>query len=319
MLQATYARLRRGFSAREIFISFGQRQKNLVRAQLPQTMAGQYLIEPEAKHTAAAIALAATIFSAQDSKTIFATANADHFVAREDVYLKALRAAEQAVRMHSDHLVLLGIAPTYAETGYGYIERGDLLKSLGGVPIYRVRRFVEKPPLKKARQFVASGKYCWNPAWFVWQTDTLLKLYERHLPAMAREFRSGAPLKKIFQRITSVSVDYGILEKTKKLLLIPVEVGWADIGHWRTVDEVLRRRQGHGPVHNLVHQGKCVALDSNGNFISAPAGKLVAMLGLQDTVVIDTGDVLLICPKARAQEVRKVVAEVEKRGWGKYL
>ncbi len=319
LLQATYARLRKGFAARDIFISIGARQKNLVRAQLPKVPLSQYLVEPEAKNTAAAIAFAATHFSADDPQTIFATANADHFVARELVYLKTLKAAEQAVRRYPDHLVLLGIAPTYAETGYGYIERGTLLSRVGGFPVYHVKRFIEKPPLEKAQGFLKTGRHYWNPAWFVWRADTLLKLYAKHLPDMARAFASGGDLRKIFQRISPVSIDYGILEKTKKLLLIPIEVGWADIGHWRTVDEVLRRRKGHGPVHNLVHQGKCVALDSSGNFISAPAGKLVATLGLQDTVVIDTGDVLLICPKHRAQEVRKIVAEVGKRGLKKFL
>lgn len=329
LLQATYSRLRKGFSARDIFISIGKAQRSLVTKQLPTVPAVQYLIEPEPKNTAAAIALAATHLAIKDKKTIFATANADHFVGSDEVYLKALKVAEKAIALYPDHIVLLGVRPLYPETGYGYIEQGAPLPLINGQVIYQAKRFVEKPDLKTATQYLKSGKYFWNPAWFVWRADTLLKLYEQHLPKMSVAFKQLAPtigtpkytptLRQVFSAVESTSIDYGILEKTKKLLLVPVEISWVDIGHWRAVDQIMRGVLGVGDSHNLTHQGLAISLEGQGNFVSAPKGKLVAILGVSEMIVVDTGDVILVCPKNRAQEVKKIVGELKKNKLSRFL
>lgn len=318
LLQKTYKRIRRGFSARDIFVATNGKFADLVREQLPQILAQHFFIEPVRRDTAAAIGLVAALFYRENPRTVFTTANSDHFIKNEKEYLRVLKLAGRVVMNHPDRTVLLGLNPAYPETGYGYIQMDGNFAEYGKDHVFRVKRFIEKPPIEKAKEFQGKWEYLWNPGMFVWRVDTLLKLFAKHLPATYRVLmRIAADPRRIateFVTIKPISIDYGIMEKTKKLLVIPTDFGWSDIGHWRTIYDVLSEKD----TANVV-RGKHVGIDSSGNLIYSLTGKMVTTVGVRDMIVIETGDAILVCPKDRAQDVKKVVAELERKGMREYL
>ncbi len=244
LLAMTYARLRRKFAVRDMFVATSKEHARAVYKELPDIPRSHYFIEPVRRETGPAIGLAAAFFARKDPDAIFTTANADHLIRDEAAYFSALTVAEKTARANPDHLVMLGVTPTYPETGYGYIkvESRKSIKSKVNERIVSVERFVEKPDAIRAKQFLASGTHLWNPGLFVFRAATLLDRFAEHQPTTHRLLEQIAArpsrLASLFRRIESISIDYGILEKTKKILVVPTDCGWADIGHWRTVYDV---------------------------------------------------------------------------------
>lgn len=318
LLQKTYKRIRGGFSARNIFVATNGKFADLVRAQLPHVSAQNFFIEPVRRDTAAAIGLVAALFYRKNPKTVFTTANSDHFIKDEKEYVRVLKLAGKVVVDHPDYTVLLGLNPAYPETGYGYIQMNGRFKEYGRDHVFRVKRFIEKPPIEKAKEFQGKWEYLWNPGMFVWRADTLLKLFAKHLPAthhiLMRIAEDPRRISTEFQNIKPISIDYGIMEKTKKLLVIPADFGWSDIGHWKTIYDALSSKD----VANVV-RGKHVGVDSRGNLIYSLTGKMVTTVGVHNMIIIETADAILVCPKDRAQDVKKIVAELERKGMRKYL
>jgi mannose-1-phosphate guanylyltransferase len=219
-------------------------------------------------------------------------------------------------------LVVLGIPPSRPETGFGYIEHtGGKGLGAGGVPVYSVRRFTEKPALERARKYVSSGKYFWNAGMFFWRVSTFLGNLEKFLPKthdalmhLAGEIgtpRYARTLARMYPKLENISVDYAILEPATSraaapsVFVLPAEVGWSDIGSWAAVYELLARKTGEN-----VSAGRFVALDARGNFLWSPK-KFVAAVGIRDLVVVETEDALLLCPRDRAQDVGKIVKWLE--------
>lgn len=324
LLQKTYTRLIKIVDKKHILITTGQKNFSDIKKQLPNLVKSNYSLEPARKDTAAALGLAAVILAKRDPKAILACVYSDHFIMDENEYYRANRMAEQLVREKPDYTVILGMNPAYPETGYGYIERARLLKKQGQDEIYNVKRFVEKPDLKTAQKYVASGRYLWNSGMFFWEVKNLLKLFAEFLPdtysslikiQMAIGTKKEAKvLREEYAKIKPISIDYGIIEKTNKILTIPAEFGWSDIGQWQSVKEILTKNQSENYVR--CHH---IGLDTDGSLIYAPAKKLVATIGMRDMVIIDTEDVLLICPKNRSQDVKKIVQELEAKGQKKFL
>lgn len=324
LLQATFSRLHRIVDKKHILITAGVKNYRDIKKQLSQLKAANFSLEPERRDTAAALGLAAVILESRDPEAVMACVYSDHYILDEDEYRRVSVVAEKLVREKSDYTVILGMNPAYPETGYGYIERSRLLEKHGRDEIYHVRRFREKPDLKTAQRYIASGKYLWNSGMFFWKVKTLLKLFQEFLPDIYQRLRkiqaalgtreAGRVLRREYGKIKSISIDYGIIEKTNKILTIPAEFGWSDVGQWQAVKEILAPRQ----VENYL-RCRHVGLDTDGSLIYAPAKKLVATIGLRDMVVIDTADVLLICPKDRSQDVKRIVQELESRGEKKYL
>ena len=297
MLEQTVARFRPLIPAERIWTVTNTEQGAAVRKQLPQASRKRVLVEPVGRNTAAAIALAA-------------------FHIRHVTKGDAL-------------MVVLGIPPTRPETGFGYIERMDATIGANGIPVYPVRRFAEKPALETAKEYLASGNYQWNAGMFFWRVSTILSELQEHLPAtfvtlevLASEIgtpKYAAQLRKVYSNLENISVDYAILERATrdvtvpKVFVIPAEVGWSDIGSWAAVYELLAK----SPDENIF-SGEGHALDAGGNFISSP-GKFVAAIGVNDLVVVETGDALLICPRNRAQDVGKLVKWLEEQKLKKLL
>jgi mannose-1-phosphate guanylyltransferase len=246
---------------------------------------------------------------------------ADHYIAKPARYLKIVSAALRVAHA-AGSLVVLGIPPSRAETGYGYIERGrGKAIDAGGAPVFSVRRFTEKPKLALARKYVSSGRYYWNAGMFFWRLSTFLGNLEKFLPqthdALMRlagkigtaQYKST--LARIYPKLENISVDYAILEpatsraSAPSVFVLPAEVGWSDIGSWAAVYELLARKSGEN-----VTAGRHVALDAQGNFFWSPK-KFIAAVGVRDLVVVETEDALLVCPRDRAQDVGQIVKWLE--------
>nr|MBC7246001.1 NTP transferase domain-containing protein [Chloroflexota bacterium] len=292
-----------------------------VRDELPTIPSANFVVEPIGRGTAPCIGLMALLIHKRDPDAIMISLHADHVVEDEQGFRRALRAAVRTAE--DDHLITLGIQPTYPETGYGYIERGALLGRVGDQDVYRVERFTEKPDLGIACSFVQSGRYFWNSGIFVWKVSAILREMRRLLPELYAQLMELEPvldtpkqaeaIERIWPTVRSVSIDVGIMERASDVVVIPADFGWSDVGCWSSVASLL-------PADNEgnVVQGEQIVLDCKDTFVYS-SGRLVAVLGLQGMIVIDAGDAVLVCPKERAQDVKKVVEELKRQGKGQYL
>jgi mannose-1-phosphate guanylyltransferase len=250
-------------------------------------------------------------------EAIMAVLPADHLIRDEPEFLRVLGIAAQAAQP-LNRLVTLGIQPTHPETGYGYIRVGEDHQQIDGREVFRVRQFVEKPSRQKAEQFLAEGKYFWNSGMFIWRADSIWHEVSRFLPQLAQELEavrqarttdeSRTVLDVVYPRLPYVSIDVGVMERAQDVWVVPADIGWSDVGSWRSLSEFLAPdAQGNVVIGN--QRG----LDTTGCFIYSP-NKLVATIGIADLVVIETDDVVLICPKDRDQDVRKLVELLEREG-----
>jgi mannose-1-phosphate guanylyltransferase len=283
--------------------------------QLPQIPRAQIIAEPVQRNTAPAIALAARLLLEQDPNAIMGVFPSDHYIANPAVFLRVLRRAVQAAEQ--DRLVVLGIPPRWPETGYGYIEFPVGTQSRGAKPA-PVVRFREKPNLRTARRFVQAGNFYWNSGMFVWRARVILEAIERFMPATAGVLERLVPLAdRTFRRSLAenyaacddISIDYGVLERAKNIVGFPCpDFGWNDVGSWDAVYNLMPRdNQGN------VSRSPIVVQRSGGSYVDAP-GKLVALVGVKDLIVVDAADALLICHRSEAQKVSALVKLLEAEG-----
>lgn len=292
-----------------------------VRKMLPELPAANVLVEPIARNTAPAVGLAAAVVARQDPKGILVILPSDQHVRDSVGFRKALSTAAKAAAKGA--LVTIGIKPGHPETGFGYVQRGKPLadRSLAGV--HAVKRFVEKPDLKTAKKYLASGDYLWNAGIFVFRADRILEELARHLPETAELLAAigraaggkgfARTLATSFPKMPSISLDYGVMEKAENIAVVPADFGWNDVGSFTALPSV-RKLDGSGNVS----EGEAVLVDVSDSVVLG-GSRPVAVVGVQGLVVVDAGDALLICPKERAQDVRRVVDELSRRGLSKYL
>lgn len=310
LLQKTYGRIS-GMFPSSIAVSTNAEQVDAIQRQLPMIPGHRLFAEPVTRNTAAAIGYAATRLIREDPEAVFVTINADAYVRDAHAYLRAIDTCLTAAE--AGGVALVGVTPVYPETGYGYVELADPVGST--LAPARALRFVEKPDVATARQFVESGRYLWNPALFAFRAATLLELFALHLPDHARALASirdvddPVAMTRAFLAMPNVSIDYGIMEKLRDLTVIPAAFGWADVGSWRAVHEILANE----PNADVV-RGTHVGVAGSGNLIVAPSGKVIATYGLEGYIIIDTEDAMLICPRDRAQGVKEIVEALERRG-----
>jgi len=334
MLEQTYERLAPLFPPSHVWVVTNHEQAAAVRRQLRHVPSRHALIEPFGRNTAAAIGLAAVHLLKQegDVDALMAVLPADHFIGKPSRYRRVVRAALKVAAQWSA-LVVLGIPPSRPETGYGYIERVPRDQSRqsikAGEHASAVRRFTEKPSLKLARDYVASGRYLWNAGMFFWRVSTFLENLERHLPkthaALMRladtigTSRYAAALEREYSRLENISVDYALLEPASRdsrhtrVLVIPASIDWSDIGSWAAVYELLAKRTGAN-----VSTGRVLTLDASGNLFWSPS-KFVAAVGVSNLVVVETSDALLVCSRERAQDVGRAVKWLEQHRLHKLL
>ncbi len=323
MLHETYVRLAPLVPAERMLVITNQQYVDLARQQLPELPPEHIIGEPAPRGTAAAVGLGAVMAQHLRPDAIMASVHADHLILKPDRFRAALAAAAEVA--DRDALVTLGIQPTFAHTGLGYVEQGEALPPAGGHPVYRVVRFVEKPDLPTAERFLAGGRHSWNSGLFAWRVDRILAEFSRHMPDLYTGLAEigqalGGPaadetLQRIFPTLPHQTIDYGIMERASDIAVLPVDIGWTDIGSWGTLLEVLDGDQ----AGNVVRGEAPVFTQDTRNTLIYTADRLVAAIGLEGLVIVDSGDALLICPKDRAEDVRQAVDWLKQTGREGYL
>jgi mannose-1-phosphate guanylyltransferase/mannose-6-phosphate isomerase len=319
LIQLTVDRVLPLVKREHVFIVTNQGLAVDIGTQLTSRFGGSwdsnFILEPEAKNTAPALALSALHLNRIDPDGIMIVLSADHAIRNVEAFRTCIATAASAAEQ--DYLVTLGIKPNRPETGYGYIKAGQPCHEAGVDGVCRVERFVEKPDLATAQGYLASGQYYWNSGMFVWKVRTFLKEIERHMPSLhegleqvRKSIGSGTETEAVrgmFAQLQPVSVDYGIMEKTDRAAVVPADIGWSDVGSWTALEEVTDKDSSG----NII-TGNVIDIDSTDSVIYADK-RLVATIGLRDTIVVDTPDATLVCSRDRAQDVKKVVDELKKR------
>ncbi|HVF60377.1 MAG TPA: sugar phosphate nucleotidyltransferase [Thermoanaerobaculia bacterium] len=309
LLQETAARLAPLASPADLWVCTTRELGDAVRRQLPEVPPEQVLEEPVGRNTAPAIAWSVASMPAEARQGVVAVLPSDHRIADPAAFRDVLARAAAVVE-RDDRVMTLGIKPYRVEPGFGHLELGEPLP--GDPELRRVARFVEKPPPETAERFVRSGNHLWNAGMFVFRGATLLELLARHQRALAAGVAeiAAAPARAadLYPRLPAISIDYALMEKLDDLGTLPLDCGWSDLGSWEALAEVLPPDAAGNAVC-----GDSVALDAAGNLLLADAGT-VAVLGVRDLVVVRTADAVLVLPKERSQEVRRIVAELAARG-----
>lgn len=305
LLRETYDRIAPHAAA--VYVLTEERQVPLIQEILPELADDRLIIEPAARGTTNALGLAALTLLERDPDALMMSLPADHVIRGRAAYARAVRRAAR-VAASSGELVTVGLRPRYPATGFGYIEAGEAVGGRAGAR--RVIRFVEKPDLAHARAYLEAGNFYWNVAMFCWRAASFVEELRAHGPEHARGLervlsarRRGdeAAAARAYRRLPNQAVDYTVMERTRRLLLVPGDFDWVDVGSWSELADLLRQ-----DAHGNVVEGNPILIDTGGCFISVP-DKLVAAIGLSDLVIVDTPDALLVCPKGRAQDVKKVV------------
>ncbi|MER3423277.1 MAG: mannose-1-phosphate guanylyltransferase/mannose-6-phosphate isomerase [Nitrospiraceae bacterium] len=326
LIQQTMRRVLRCVPADRVLIATNPAQADSIKFQLSEwkdALQDNFILEPEARNTAPAIALAATHLMHRDPEATMLVLPADHVIKEEGRFQDAVMLAQKIAA--AGYLVTFGIKPIRPETGYGYIQPNlrAKLAAKGKLAGYPVARFVEKPDAATAGRYLRSGKYFWNSGIFIWRAATILQEVAHHQPKLAGTMKtigeligsraSTDQLSRAYQTLSPVSIDNGVMELSSRAAVIPVDFAWSDVGNWSSLEEVAPRDRS-----NNVISGKVVDLDSHDSIVYADQ-RLVATIGLTDMVVVDTPDATLVCPKARSQDVKKVVEILKQRGAPEHL
>jgi len=336
MIQQTVERLLKISDASDIWVITNDLLREEIARQLPELDGAKILSEPAARNTAPACALAAFLLEKTNPKAVIGIFPSDQVVEDTDRFAAIVKAGAK-IAASGEKIVVLGVPPTKPETGYGYIERGDEVEAAtalaDGIRVDRVKRFTEKPHKALAEVFLAAGNYAWNGGIFLWSAKTLVCAIREHSPAMAQLLEKiaaayGTPefrdvFAEVYPQCENISIDYAVLEprsakgeEASEIFCLPADFGWSDLGCWSALHEhVARCGQDELAEKNIFDKTdqSCVDIDSKGNYVYAP-GKTVALVGVNDLVVVETDDALLITTRERSQDVGKVVARLKQAG-----
>jgi mannose-1-phosphate guanylyltransferase len=329
LLAATVARLPPLAPPARTYVVCGPKHAAAARRMLPKLPKENFIVEPVARNTAPCIGLAALHVAGKDPRGIIAMLPADHHVARPAAFREALAAA--AGLAERGVIATIGIHPSRPETGYGYLKLGPRLAARsGGTPArakgkaasaapHKVERFVEKPDVVTAARYLADGGYLWNSGIFVFRADVILEEIRRAMPVLGEQLDVierdlGTPayektLRRVFPDCPSISIDYGVMEKSHRIAVVPADFGWSDVGSFAALPDVR-------PTDHLgnVAEGDALVLDGRNNVVVATRDRPVALVGVDDVVVVDAGDAILVTRRDRAQDVRRAVEELSRRG-----
>jgi mannose-1-phosphate guanylyltransferase len=309
------------FDPEQVFVVTAAEHVDVLSALVPDLPRENFIVEPQGRGTAPCIGLGAVHLRQQDPDAVMAVLTADHFIKNVSRFRQALKAGAEVAA--EGHLVTLGIKPSFPSTGYGYIKQGSKIGDYAGFPVFRAEQFTEKPDQETAAQMVESGQYSWNSGMFIWRVERIMAEFERQMPAFHRQLSEvettlssaayADALSRIWPKVAKQTIDYGVMEGAEDVAVIPVDIGWSDVGSWSSLFDLLPTdEQGNVVV------GPHVGLDTHDSLIFAEE-RLIATIGLEDVVIVDTEDALLVCSKDRAQAVRDVVRYLESQGKIEYL
>jgi mannose-1-phosphate guanylyltransferase/mannose-6-phosphate isomerase len=313
MIQEALARVEGLISPERAWVVTGRNMIELVREHLPTVPVSQILGEPMGRSTAAAIGWAAATIARKDPQATMMILTADHVITKIDLFNQALRLADRLARQ--GYLVTLGIKPTGPETGYGYIRYDAVLGGGFDHQAYYGERFVEKPNVATALSYLEDGHYVWNSGMFVWKVETILAELKKQLPELAQKIdviaesmgttRERATLDELWLTLQTISIDYGVMEKAKKFAVIPVEIGWNDVGNWEQYGSLFPADEDE--VRNVGHH---VGLGSSNIFVYNNTQRQVFTIGMEDVVIVEMDDKTVICHKGEVQRVKEL-AEIQ--------
>ena len=324
MFHTSVARIQALFPPQDIFVVTTGALAADLRAEAPQIPPENFIIEPYAKNTAPALALALAAIQRRDPAATVAILTADHHIARQEAFRDVLEAAWRVAQ--DDWIVTLGIAPAFPATGYGYIQQGELIDQVGDFQVFQSRRFTEKPDIVRATQFLASGQYSWNSGMFIWRVERAMRDLERFQPAIYAmcsylQSANGAPdyeakLKDIWETMPNLSIDFAVMEQAEHIAVIPADIGWSDVGTWASLYDILPQ-DSFGNCIKGESSDMRVILDTRDTLVFSD--RLTVAIGVEDMVVVDTEDVLLLCHRERTQDVKQVVDYLRENGNDDYL
>ncbi len=313
LFQTTFKRLSKLIPSENIYVLTNRKYVEMIKEQIPHIKDEQIVPEPEMRNTAPSILLGALKIRKKNKKALTVVAPSDHWIEDEDIFLEVLKGAFESAEK-KERLITLGIEPDSPNTGYGYIKynKGDKNK------IKKVEAFTEKPNLKKAREFVEAGNYAWNAGIFIWSAEFIIKNFKEYLPEMHSIFIKGEKvwntnkeekfLEQNYAKAENISIDYGIMEKSDAVYVIPVDFKWNDLGTWTSVQKELPSDENGNTLINV----RLLAKNSENNIISTFSKKIVAIKGLSDYIIVEDKDVLMIIPKSEEQEIKQLREEVMK-------
>lgn len=323
IFRQTIDRMLRCFSIQDIYISTGEQHKSTILSEIPELPPENLILEPEMRDTLGAVGYAVMTVHKKFGNTVVATIwGADHYIRNDEEFIKSLQVAEK-IASQENLIVNVDAKPTSPNINLGYMEMGRQIKEVEGFPIYEFIRQVEKPDLEKARQFVRSVKYLWHTGYTVFKAELMIDLYKKHAPEVYEilENVTAASDTKVtreeFVKIPKISVDFAIYEKLEKgkIVEMPADLGWSDVGAWNILKDELAE---NGKA--LVVKGENYDLGSiDCLFYELNSGKIIATIGCENLVVVDTADALLVASKFKAQEVRKIVEKLKSEGKDRYL
>ncbi|HTF86780.1 MAG TPA: sugar phosphate nucleotidyltransferase [Planctomycetota bacterium] len=297
---------------RILVVSAESQARELAKA-LPGLPVENFLFEPHARNTAPCVAWAALEIRRRSADSVQVVLPADHVIRPVERFRASLAAGLDEAR-ESGSLVTFGIRPTRPATGFGYIEVGESLGQRGSEPVLRVRRFVEKPNAERAREFLDSGRFLWNAGIFAWRTDTILAAFERHFPAALRALEKlpvGGELRSAYAGLQSISIDVAVLERESDVRTLPIDYFWSDVGAWTALADVL---EADADGNRLTGGATLANLEGADNIVYGEAGQLIALIGVENLVVVRAGNAVLVATRERADEVRALVERMAREG-----
>jgi len=321
LFQTAVQRVQDVFPPERILVVTVEEQACELEAQTPEIPAENFLIEPAPRGTASVVGLATVAVRDRNPNATMAILASDHYIGNEGFFRELLEAAYYAAA--DNYLVTLGIEPTFAATGFGYIQQGEKIGAFHGLNTYNVKRFKEKPDKAQATAMLQSGDHSWNSGMFVWKVDQIMPQFNRYMPDLAQTLEEisccwGQPeqwpvIERVWPGLKSETIDYGIMEHASRVVVIPATgLEWSDVGSWDSLFEVLK---GDEQGNIIMGGSQVVGLDTRQTLVYVEQERrLIVTIGVEDLVLVDTGDVLLVCNKDQAQDVRRIVDRLKLQG-----
>lgn len=324
MLQQTVARIAPLVPPNRVLIITGADQAEATRAQLPDLPAENVIAEPCPRDTAPCVGLAAQIVSRRDPNAAMIVMPADHVIQPADSFLAAVNAAVAVIEADPSSLVTFGVKPNRPETGYGYIERGELVDTIGGIAAHQVVQFREKPDRETAQQFLDSGNFAWNAGIFVWKAQTILDEIQNHKPGLGEALKRVGEawdtpawsdvLNREFPKMERTPIDRAVMEKAANVKVLEVLYDWNDVGDWRALQALIAPDESGNTI-----QGNVLVSETSNSILISDDGGLIAALGLDNVVVVQSGQATLVAPKDQLDKLKALVESLGERGLGAYL
>lgn len=320
LFQSSVDRLEGLFPPDHIYVVTVEDQAATLQSQCPGIPAENFLLEPLPRGTASVVGLGAVALQQRDPQAVMAVLTSDHYIANQVAFRKLLEAARDVAL--DDYLVTIGITPTFPATGYGYIQRGPRLGQYCGLEAFRVERFKEKPDEENARRMLATGNFSWNSGMFVWKVERIIEELAQQMPDLHSKLQEisaswrgpdrDETIQRVWPEIKPEAIDYGVMEGASQVAVLPAaDLGWNDVGSWDSLFEVLKADQ----YGNVIRGSRHIGLETNSSLVYGNGNsRLIVTIGVDDMVIVDTGDVLLVCRKDMAQKVREVVVQLNKNG-----